>query len=574
MRCWSLNPSLHFQQGPTQESRRPKASTGDSRGKSNSKASSWLQITVAETRKGGPGPEGDNRPRQRQQQSLLSTANDKSRETQRRAGPRQPRAKKGRAPKATTAATSEPPVDCKSQQHRHAKQGRAPKATTAAKATAEPPPEGRAPKVTTAARATAGGAGPDNCGKSNSRASYRLQITLAQTRKEGPGPKDALGRWLSFVCLRYCYLHSIGGSAVALAAMTLWVVGDSAVALVVIDSLGRRLSFACLCHCDLHSIGSSAVVLAAMDAFGRAALVCVCVCVYVRRLPSPNIIHSHHSRNITHSTSHTQHHTLNITHSISHTHTHNNTRKKSHSQHHTINITHPTLFTRITAATSHTQHHTLNITHPTLFTRITAAASHTQHRTHNITSNITPPTSHTQHHTLNITHRTSRIQHHTPNITHPTFFIRIKAATSHTQHRTLNITHLTSHTWVYLGSLLSLCYMMQTWENHTCGVIHCLNDGLSDMFEIPLVIHNKRASNLRKKKMYLAARQSGCLSVSARQPTRVSVIKKTNIKQRGPCQPHPHAHMLETARSGFCGFCSPSKTSAPVIWLGSYQAVL
>ena len=54
------------------------------------------------------------------------------------------------------------------------------------------------------------------------------------------------------MCLCHCDLQSIGGSAVALAA---------------IDALGRRLSFVCPCHCDLQSIGGSAV--------GAAAVLCV-----------------------------------------------------------------------------------------------------------------------------------------------------------------------------------------------------------------------------------------------------------------------------------------------------------
>ena len=59
------------------------------------------------------------------------------------------------------------------------------------------------------------------------------------------------------MCPCHCDLQSIGGSAVALAAM---------------DAFGRRLSCVCPCHGDLQSIGGSAVALAAMPS-GAGSLV-------------------------------------------------------------------------------------------------------------------------------------------------------------------------------------------------------------------------------------------------------------------------------------------------------------
>ena len=51
----------------------------------------------------------------------------------------------------------------------------------------------------------------------------------------------------------------------------------------------------------------------------------------------------------------------------------------------------------------------------------------------------------------------------------------VSLSSSHTQHRTPNSTHSTSHTWVYLGSILFSCYMIQTCENYTCGVVRSFN---------------------------------------------------------------------------------------------------
>ena len=100
------------------------------------------------------------------------------------------------------------------------------------------------------------------------------------------GSAVALAAMTVALCLSPCDLQSIGGSAVPLVICRLQSIGGSAIALAAIDALGRWLSFsclchccidalgrwlsfACLCHCDLQSIGGSAVTaLAAIDALG------------------------------------------------------------------------------------------------------------------------------------------------------------------------------------------------------------------------------------------------------------------------------------------------------------------
>ena len=62
---------------------------------------------------------------------------------------------------------------------------------------------------------------------------------------------DVFRRWLSFACLCYCDLQSIGSLLERLPRLT----PSGGVALAAIDAFGRWLSFACLCYCDLQSIG-------------------------------------------------------------------------------------------------------------------------------------------------------------------------------------------------------------------------------------------------------------------------------------------------------------------------------
>ena len=187
-------------QGHRKESRRPKASSGNGRGKRYSRDSLWtanhnsrdtqgelategvrapygLQIKMAGTHKGDPATEATlylpvahgfrrtaiwspiafhldwRQPRQEQQQSPFWTANHNGRDTERRAGDR-------RRQPATAAArtTAEPLMDGKSQWQGHRKESRRTKVST----------------------------GDSRGGKNNSRAPYGLQITMAETRKGEP----------------------------------------------------------------------------------------------------------------------------------------------------------------------------------------------------------------------------------------------------------------------------------------------------------------------------------------------------------------------------------------------------
>ena len=207
-------------QGHKQESRRPKGATGDSRGKNNSRPSYGLQITMAGTQTREPPPEGGNRrqPRQEQQLSPLWTANHNGRDTNKRAA-----ARRGQPAKGAARATAEPLVDCKSQWQGHKQESRGNRrkarqeqqpsplwtanhngrdtskraaarrgqpAKGAARATAKPlmgcksqwqghKQESRRPK----------GATGERRGKSNSRAPYGLQITMAGTQTREPPPE-------------------------------------------------------------------------------------------------------------------------------------------------------------------------------------------------------------------------------------------------------------------------------------------------------------------------------------------------------------------------------------------------
>ena len=240
---------------------------------------------------------------------------------------------------------------------------------------------------------------------------------------------------------------------------------------------------------------------------------------------TPNITQlTSHSPYHTHSISHTRHHTLNIT------------RSTSHTWHHTLKLRHPT---------SHTQHHTSDITHST---------SHTQYHTTDITLsisytlNITHPTSHTQHHTPNIKQLTSHSQYHTHSISHTRHHtLNITRSTSHTEHHTLNVTHPTSHTWLYLGSILSLCYMIQTWLNYTCGVIRSFNS-----------IFNQPVAHLPWQIAFVAANNTCSLPASS--PPKAQTAARAASSR----------HLLH-GRLCFTGHCFGSKGSRAGLTWGILQ---
>ena len=198
------------------ESRRTKASTGDSRGKNNSRAPFGRQITMAGTQKGEAATEGVNQRQPRleqqqsplwtanhneqghtkesqrpkastgdshgkQQQSPLWTANHNGRDTERRAGDR-------RRQPATAAArtTAEPLMDCKSQWQGHRKETRRPQASIGdshrnSRDTRRRASDRRRQPATAAASAKASTG--DSRGKNNSRAPFGRQITMAGTQK-------------------------------------------------------------------------------------------------------------------------------------------------------------------------------------------------------------------------------------------------------------------------------------------------------------------------------------------------------------------------------------------------------